>query len=166
MGEIDQKARRNPSAMLPPGSTPIARGREKQRQALAWILRWHFSTNTIVCKVLGINDSGYLAKLAKRGLVEKIAAPSIASPLYVLTESGLWEALADTDDLIPYPNDPHRINHTLVRHGLCIQQTVVNLHGLEKVVPERLLIARGQTGDKMPDALVMTAKTSRPTCLA
>jgi hypothetical protein len=34
------------------------------------------------------------------------------------------------------------------------------LDGLKQFVPERLLIARGNPGDKMPDALVLTNKTA------
>ena len=161
MEAIEKTTRRNPAALLPTGTTPATRGLEKQQQALGWLLRWHFSTNAIVCEMLGIRDSGYLAKLAKRGLVEKVFTPTLATgAIYVLTESGLWDALADLEDLIPYPHDALRLNHKLLRHSLCVQRTVVRLQGLQEAIPERLLITHGKAGEKMPDALILTDKTT------
>ncbi len=161
MEATDRNTRRSPRATLPAGVSPAARGFEKRQQALSWLRQWHYSTNDMVCKLIGISDSGYLAKLQHRGLVERVSAPTLpARCVYVLTAAGLMETLAESDDLSPYPREPSRLNHSLLRHQLAVQRTILNLDGLRQSVPERLLAASGKAGDKYPDALVKTDKTA------
>lgn len=161
-GEVPLK---NPRAKLA-GRNPRDRGREKLRQVLEWLYRWHKTSGPLVQGLLGTTQRDYLSRLEKQGLVQSMAAPGLPiGKVWMLTRDGVALAVELTGRLFDYDTSPASIDYKDLRHDLVVQKVVQEYpqwialpdRPLREIIPERLLGA-DQAGHKRPDALIVFGK--------
>lgn len=107
-----------------PKKSAKARAAEKIRTTLAWIYRFECTTDAIIKRLLNIQASGYLAKLANDGWLIKEPAPALESgKVYRLSEAGLSAAIPFVPYLFPH-ND--KIPLQKIRHELALQKIILD----------------------------------------
>lgn len=153
---------KNPRAELA-GRNPRERGREKRRQVLEWLYRWHKTSGPLVQRLLGTTQRDYLSRLEKQGLVLSVAAPGLPiGKVWMLTRDGVALAVELTGQLFDYDTSPASIDYKDLRHDLVVQKVVQDYpqwialpdRPLREIIPERLLGA-DRAGHKRPDALIV-----------
>ena len=120
--------------------TQYHRARDKRERVLHWLLRFHFSTASILLRVLGVsyrNSHPVIGRLLRNGIIEKVHVPYYAAgPLYVLTRLAL--DMHGHDDLLVHQYRP-RVSKRLA-HDLAVQRCTLALLGdADDFAPARVL---------------------------
>lgn len=132
------------------------RGEEKREQVYIWLAEYHYSTTSILARVLGVDSVGqwaFFKGMIDAGLLRKIDIPTVREKVFLLTRDGKEFAAGVTEKALKYATEPGRIPVSMVRHNLCVQLAV-----LERLTPgmkhtfEKHLDFTDR--DKLPDAVL------------
>lgn len=173
------------SQLLAGGAQAVARGADKQNQALIWLSRWGYSTPEILSGLLGgLHSSGghrLTSRLVKSGMAreiiaggdfgywkyEKINGRRHRHGPFILTLSEYGKSRALEIDKIPGANWSRQIHGIQsIRHNLVCQQVVAEMIAecgkkLIDYVPESSSRLASAKGCKQPDCLLITNRGSR-----
>ena len=141
------------------GQSPTARGEEKKRSVLLWILRWGYSTADLVRQVTGRQRNGYARKLVRDGLLREVKTEWRPGRFYVLTRAGLEAAVQNSEDDICYPEvDPSRVHVGQMAHYLAAQEKTIKALSLGTIFDYKTerMFSEGKKGEKRPDVIWIT----------
>jgi hypothetical protein len=141
------------------GQSPTARGLEKKRRVLLWVLRWGYSSADIIRQVSGRDRSGYARKLAKEGLLREVKTDRNPGAFYVLTRDGLANAVQNSEDDLYYPEiDPSKVHLGQMEHYLVAQKVTINALSNEKISDYKTerMFSEGIKGEKRSDVIWVT----------
>jgi hypothetical protein len=131
------------------------RGEEKRKIILEWLCLFHYSNQSVLMQLLGLNhrnNSAYFKRLTNQQLIVSVDLPTLKKPAFMLHRNSL-ALLGYFPHVAGYSFEPRRISASLSRHHIAVQRTVLNrMHNYDSVTPERLMRERGK---KIPDALLI-----------
>ena len=134
------RTRRAPIYLVPGSMTQYHRARDKRERVFHWLLRFHFSTASILLRLLGVshrNSHPIIGRLLRDGFIKKVRVSHCATgPLYVLTRHAL--DMHGHDDLLVHQYRP-RVSKRLP-HDLAVQRCTLALLGdADDFAPARVL---------------------------
>ncbi|MGH8490704.1 MAG: hypothetical protein ACREXS_18030 [Gammaproteobacteria bacterium] len=157
------RTRRAPIYLVPGSMTQYHRARDKRERVFHWLLRFHFSTASILLRLLGVshrNSYPLLGRLLRDGVIAKVRVSHYsAGPLYVLTRLAL--DMHGHDDVLVHQYRP-RVSKRLP-HDLAVQRcTLALLADAADFAPARVLYHQ-QMGRMAEQIAIAEARLQRLT---
>lgn len=140
------------------GGDRRARGKEKIENILLWLVEFHYSTPSILSKMLHVKVRGqgaFFRRLLNQGLIRQVPIPMLSERLLMLTPFGKERAAMLTEKALDYVTEPSKIALSNVVHTLSVQAAVI--HRYEPgviVISERHLPYDDRS--KLPDAVIVS----------
>lgn len=130
------------------------RQNEKYKLFLSWIVSHHYTTSSVIGKLLGlVNPRKFVRALIDKKLIRKVNCDVIKEDLYILTKAGKMRAYECSAYAEFYSLDPKRVNFSLVKHNLGLQVFLLDVLGeRHSFTTDKFLDFTEKR--KLPDAIV------------